>query len=53
MAQTGRALGPYWGGWAILGVGITAPFWLGGLGMLAALVIFLASVRLLAPEPSH
>jgi MFS family permease len=53
MAQTGRALGPYWGGWAILGVGITAPFWLGGLGMLAALAIFLASVRLLAPEPSH
>ena len=52
MAQTGRALGPYWGGWAIWGVGITAPFWLGGIGMLAALVIFLASLRVLVASDS-
>jgi predicted MFS family arabinose efflux permease len=50
MAQTGRALGPYWGGWALLGIGITAPFWLGGLGLLAALAIFLASVHFLVPD---
>jgi MFS family permease len=50
MAQTGRALGPYWGGWALLGIGITAPFWLGGLGLLAALAIFIASARYLVPE---
>jgi MFS family permease len=49
MAQTGRALGPYWGGWAMLGIGITAPFWLGGLGLLAALAVFLACIRFLVP----
>ena len=53
MAQTGRALGPYWGGWALLGIGITAPFWLGGLGLLAALAIFIASARYLVPERGH
>lgn len=53
MAQTGRALGPYWGGWALLGIGITAPFWLGGLGLLAALAIFSASARYLVPERGH
>jgi multidrug resistance protein len=53
MAQTGRALGPYWGGWALLGIGITAPFWLGGLGLLAALAIFIASARFLVPERDH
>jgi MFS family permease len=50
MAQTGRALGPYWGGWALLGIGITAPFWLGGLGLLAALGIFLSCVRFMVPD---
>jgi MFS family permease len=49
MAQTGRALGPYWGGWALLGIGITAPFWLGGLGLLAALAIYLSCIRFLVP----
>ncbi|MFQ5698335.1 MAG: MFS transporter [Myxococcota bacterium] len=50
MAQTGRALGPYWGGWAFLAIGATAPFWIGGLGVLASVVIFVAFTRLLMPD---
>jgi MFS family permease len=49
MAQTGRALGPYWGGWALGSIGAGAPLFLGGLGLLAALGIFLATLRLLLP----
>jgi MFS family permease len=41
MAQTGRALGPYWGGWAMGSIGGGAPLFLGGLGVLSALGIFL------------
>lgn len=50
MAQTGRALGPYWGGWAFVGLGATAPFWIGGVGVLASVVIFVAFTHLLVPD---
>ncbi len=51
MAQTGRALGPYWGGWAMGSIGGGAPLFLGGLGVLAALGIFLAGRSVLVPRP--
>ncbi len=50
MAQTGRALGPYWGGWAMGSIGSGAPLFLGGLGVLSALAIFLAGRRILVPR---
>jgi predicted MFS family arabinose efflux permease len=50
MAQTGRALGPYWGGWALGSIGVGAPLFLGGLGVLSALGIFLAARPILVPE---
>jgi MFS family permease len=50
MAQTGRALGPYWGGWAMGSVGVGAPFLLGGLGILAGLGVFLARRGFLDPR---
>jgi MFS family permease len=51
MAQTGRALGPYWAGWAMGTLGAGAPLLLGGLGMLAALAIFVMNLSLLAHRP--
>jgi multidrug resistance protein len=47
MATTGRIVGPLWAGAVMGSVGLGAPFELAALLMLAALVLFLATRRLL------
>jgi predicted MFS family arabinose efflux permease len=42
MATTGRIAGPLWAGWVMGNVALGAPFWIAGLLMLLALVLFLA-----------
>jgi MFS family permease len=51
MAQTGRTLGAAVAGWFAQTLSHGAPFTLGGLGMLAALVLFVMSRRVLMPRP--
>ncbi|MFQ5513320.1 MAG: MFS transporter [Myxococcota bacterium] len=52
MLNTGRGVGFLWGGWALERLGLTAPFVLGGIGILLALGIFAVGVRYLVPRPS-
>ena len=52
MAQTGRALGPYWGGWAFGSIGGGAPLFLGGIGVLGAALFFVLGIRILVPRPA-
>jgi dipeptide/tripeptide permease len=47
MATTGRIVGPLWAGAVMGSVGLGAPFELAALLMLAALVLFIATRRLL------
>ena len=49
MAQTGRTLGALAGGWVMQSLGLGAPFLLGAIGTALALLVFLASLRLLVP----
>jgi multidrug resistance protein len=51
MAQTGRTLGAAVAGWLSQTVSHGAPITLGGLGMLAALALFLLTRRVLLPRP--
>ncbi len=50
MAQTGRSIGALAAGWISTNLGAGAPFFLGGLGMLAGLAIFVGAIRLLVPS---
>lgn len=51
MAQTGRTLGAFASGWVAHTISHGAPFVLGGLGILAALAIFVFSRRQLLLQP--
>jgi MFS family permease len=53
MGQTGRTLGALASGWVLERVSLGAPFFLGGIGMLGALGIFLIGMRLLVPRTSR
>ncbi len=50
MAQTGRSIGALAAGWISTQFGGGAPFYLGGIGMLAGLAIFVGALRLLVPD---
>jgi predicted MFS family arabinose efflux permease len=50
MVQTGRGIGFIWGGAAFGSLGPGAPFFLGGLGLLGGLALFLAALPLLLPR---
>jgi predicted MFS family arabinose efflux permease len=51
MIHTGRALGAYCWGWVFVSAGAGSPFLLAGGVLLAALVVFLASERVLLHQP--
>jgi len=51
MIHTGRALGAYCWGWVFESAGAGSPFLLAGGVLLAALVVYLASERVLLPQP--
>jgi len=50
MVQTGRGIGFIWGGAAFGALGAGSPFFLGGLGILGGLGLFLAALPLLLPR---
>jgi MFS transporter, DHA1 family, tetracycline resistance protein len=50
MVQTGRGIGFIWGGAAFGALGPGAPFFLGGLGILGGLALFLLAQPLLLPR---
>lgn len=50
MAQTGRTIGALGAGCVLVSVSPSAVFVLGGLGILAAMLVFLAALRLVVPR---
>lgn len=51
MVHLGRALGAFSWGWVFASEGAGPPFFFAGLALLAALGVFLASARVLLPQP--
>jgi DHA1 family tetracycline resistance protein-like MFS transporter len=50
MAQTGRTIGALAAGWVFVTVSPSAVFVIGGIGILAAFIVFFAGLRLLVPR---